>query len=114
MWKKIGVGVILLFLLGIAVFGLTVIRPIYQFGQQLSPATAPADYALQEDSRVSIPEPLPLEVRPFDPLKNVYWGEVHVHTKESFEKDTMGLILTHGHAARLVGGWGGGEGMEKG
>ena len=104
MWKKIGVGVILLFLLGIAVFGLTVIRPIYQFGQQLSPATAPADYALQEDSRVSIPDPRPLEIRPFNALKNAYWGEVHVHTKESFDAAVFGTRATVEDAYRFARG----------
>ena len=71
MLKKILLGFAALVLLAVAVVGWTVVRPIYQLAQEISPSTAPKDYAKQDDSRVQLPTPRELEPRPYDPLKNV-------------------------------------------
>ena len=60
MLKKILLGVAALFVVAVAVFGFTVVRPLYGLVQQISPAGAPDDYAKQDDSRVPIPEMEPL------------------------------------------------------
>jgi hypothetical protein len=75
MLKKILLGFAALFLLAVVVVGWRV-WPIYQLTREISPSTAPEDYAEQDDSRVEIPTPLELEPRAAGPLKNVYWGEL--------------------------------------
>ena len=90
MLKKILLGFAALVVLAVSVVGWTVVRPIYQLGQQITPSTAAEDLAKQDDSRVRVPEPLELESRAFDPLKNVYWGELHVHTVESLDAVLFG------------------------
>ncbi len=79
MLKKILLGFAALLLLALVFVGWRA-WPIYQLAQEISPSTAPEDYAKQDDSRVQLPTPLELTPRPYDPLKNVYWGELHVHT----------------------------------
>ena len=70
MLKKILLGFAALLLLAVTFVGWR-LWPIYQLAQEISPSTAPEDYAKQDDSRVQLPAPRALEPRPFDPLKNV-------------------------------------------
>jgi len=104
MLKKILLGFAALLLLAVAVIGWTVVRPIYQLAREISPSTAPEDYAKQDDSRVQLPTPLELELRAFDPLKNVYWGELHVHTTESMDAVLFGTTATVEDAYRFARG----------
>ena len=104
MVKKILLGFAALFLLAALVFGLVVIRPIYQLGQTITPTTAAEDLAKQDDSRVEVPEMLALEPRPYDALKNVYWGELHVHTVESMDAVLFGTRATPEDAYRFARG----------
>lgn len=104
MLKKILLGLVALVLLAAVVFGWTRLWPIYEMAQLITPATAPEDYAQQDDSRVQLPEPQALEVRPYDPLKNVYWGELHVHTRESMDAVIFGTQATVEDAYRFARG----------
>jgi hypothetical protein len=104
MLKKILLGFAALVFLAAAVMGWTVVRPIYQLAQEIVPSTAPEDYAQQDDSRVQLPTPLELTPRPHDPLKNVYWGELHVHTKESMDAVLFGTTATVEDAYRFARG----------
>jgi len=104
MLKKILLGFAALLFLAVAVVGWTVARPIYGFTQQIVPSTAPEDYAQQDDSRVQLPKPRELESRPFNPQKNVYWGEVHVHTVESMDAVLFGTTATVEDAYRFARG----------
>ncbi len=104
MLKKILLGFLALFSLAAVVVGWTVVRPIYQLAQQILPSTAPEDYAQQDDSRVQLPTPLKLEPRAFDPLKNVFWGELHVHTTESMDAVLFGTTATVEDAYRFARG----------
>ena len=104
MLKKILLGFAAFVVLGVAIVGWTVVRPIYQLGRQISPETAPEDLAKQDDSRVKIPKSLALEPRPYDPLKNVYWGELHVHTTESLDAVLFGTTATPEDAYRFARG----------
>jgi hypothetical protein len=104
MLKKILLGLAALVLLAVGVVGWTVVRPIYGLAQEISPSTAAEDYAKQDDSRVQLPTPRELEPRHFDPLKNVYWGEVHVHTVESLDAVLFGTTATIEDAYRFARG----------
>ncbi len=104
MLKKILLGFAALVVLAVVVFGLVVVRPIYELGQTITPTTAPEDLAQQDDSRVKVPEMLALELRPYDALKNVYWGELHVHTTESMDAVLFGTTATPEDAYRFARG----------
>jgi hypothetical protein len=104
MLKKLLLGCAALLLLAVAVVGWRVVRPIYQMVSAISPSTAPEDYAKQDDSRVQIPTTLELRPRAYDPLKNVYWGEVHVHTVESMDAVLFGTTATVEDAYRFARG----------
>ncbi len=100
MLKKVLLGVAVLVLLAVGWVG----WPIYQLQQSISPGTAPEDYAKQDDSRVQIPTPRALEPRPFNELKNAYWGELHVHTTESLDAVLFGTTATIEDAYRFARG----------
>ena len=85
MIRRVLLGLVAAGLLAASVLAWVVIRPVYKLNQEISPETAAADHALQDDDRVDVPAPLPLEPRPYSALKNVYWGELHVHTRESMD-----------------------------
>ena len=104
MLKKILLGLAALVLLAVAAVGWIVVRPIHELAGEISPSTAAKDYAEQEDNRVQIPTPLELEPRAYDPLKNVYWGELHVHTSESLDAVLFGTTATIGDAYRFARG----------
>ncbi len=104
MLKKLLLGTAAILGLIVLWVGVTRILPFYQFVQAIVPDTAPADYAQQDDTLVSFPSTQPLEVRPRDPLKNVYWGELHVHTQESMDAVVFGTTATIEDAYRFARG----------
>lgn len=104
MLKRILLGLSALVVVVIAGFGWFVVRPIYELGRTITPATAPEDLALQDDGRIEIPETKPLELRAYDRLKNVYWGELHVHTAESLDAVLFGTTATPEDAYRFARG----------
>lgn len=97
----------LLVLLVLAVIGVSWIwfnggSELYALQRATAPATAPADYALQDDSRVAIPAQQPHVPQTYNALKNVYWGDLHVHTVESFDAVLFGTTLTIEDAYRFA------------
>ena len=94
MIKKTLLTLLGLVLLTVAVgwFGLG--KELYERQNASSPATAADDYALQDDSKVQIPEQEAHITQPYNPLKNVYWGDLHVHTVESLDAVLFGTTLT--------------------
>ena len=78
--------------------------PIYRLAQDILPSTAAEDYAAQDDSRVTLPEPQELTLQPYNRLKNVYWGELHVHTTESLDAVLFGTTATIEDAYRFARG----------
>ncbi|MBW2291389.1 MAG: DUF3604 domain-containing protein [Deltaproteobacteria bacterium] len=102
--KKIMLGFVGLLVLGAAVTWFTVGRSFYATSQAVGRDTAPADYALQDDSKVSAPNPEPHVAQSPNPLKNVYWGDTHVHTHESFDATLFGTTLTIEDAYRFAKG----------
>ena len=57
----------------------------YRMYQQTSLQSAPEDLALQDDALVPIPPQEPQVLQPYNSEKNVYWGDLHVHTEASFD-----------------------------
>ena len=57
MLKKILLGFLGLLVLGAGIVWFTFGRDIYQTNQAIGRSTAPADYALQDDSKVGAPDP---------------------------------------------------------
>ncbi len=105
MLKKIGLGVLVLLL---AVFGfvwLNLLVPMQEVADRGGPATAARDYALQDNSRLTLPEPQPAVYPPApNPNMNLYWGELHLHTSESFDATLLGNTLTIEDAYRFAKG----------
>jgi len=69
-----------------------------------SPAAAAKDYQLQDDSLIDIPPLQRSPALPRNPLKNVYWGDTHVHTQESFDANLLGTRTTIEDAYRFAQG----------
>ncbi|MCP4004309.1 MAG: DUF3604 domain-containing protein [bacterium] len=104
MIKKILLGFVVLLVLAATVGWFTIGRNFRNANQAFGRESAPADYALQDDSKVDAPAPEPLVVQPRNPLKNVYWGDTHVHTHESFDATLFGTTLTIEDAYRFARG----------
>ncbi|GAB5451897.1 MAG: DUF3604 domain-containing protein [Halioglobus sp.] len=104
MLKRISIGLMLVVLAGAAFLWFVTLAPMHELTAAASPATALDDYALQDDSRVTLPKPLPLQARAYNPLKNVYWGELHIHTQESFDAKLFGNSLGVEDAYRFARG----------
>jgi Protein of unknown function (DUF3604) len=94
MLKKVLLGLLILLAIGAVWIWFNGGSALYALQRGTSPDTAPQDYALQDDSRVSIPAQQPLVPQPYNSLKNVYWGDLHVHTAESFDAALFGTTLT--------------------
>ena len=77
---------------------------LYRMYQATSPTTAPADYALQDDTLVDIPPFEPKKSTSYNPEKNLYWGDLHVHTEASFDAKLFGTNLTIEDAYRFTRG----------
>ena len=104
MLKKFLVGLTALVLLAATLLWWQIGRPLNEVVQQIVPDTAAADYALQDDSRVPVPPTLELVSQPHNPLKNAYWGELHVHTTESMDAVVFGTTATIEDAYRFARG----------
>jgi len=102
--KKILLGLVVLIVVAFGLGWWTVGRPMLETYRRTAPSTAPEDYAQQDDSRVPVPALRPQELRPYDPLKNVFWGDVHVHTVESFDAALFGTTATIEDAYRFAKG----------
>lgn len=76
----------------------------YRMYQQTSLQSAPEDLALQDDALVPIPPQEPQVLQPYNSEKNVYWGDLHVHTEASFDAKLFGTNLTVEDAYRFSKG----------
>jgi hypothetical protein len=104
MLKRILLAFLLATLIALTVGWFTVGAPAYEAYLSMAPHTAAEDYAKQDDSRVEIPPQQPHEPKPWSALKNVYWGDVHVHTVASFDAVLFGTTLTVEDAYRFAKG----------
>ena len=105
MLRKIGVGIAVLVLTAFAFVWSKFLWPLYQGSDQLGSKTAPRDLALQDDSRLTLPTPQAAIYQPApNPELNLYWGELHLHTAESFDSSLFGNTLTIEDAYRFARG----------
>ena len=104
MLRKFFLGAIGLIAVAATVGWFTFGQSTYKRMQRVGADNLAADYALQDDSRVPKPEPQPRVVQPRNSLKNVYWGDTHVHTHESFDAKLMGTTVTVEDAYRFAKG----------
>ena len=102
--KKVLLGITGLLVLGAVVGWFTVGKGLYGRMQRVGRDTLPADYALQDDSKVRAPQPEPHVVQPKNAKGNVYWGDTHVHTHESFDAKIFGTTVTVEDAYRFARG----------
>lgn len=105
MLKKIAIGIAAIILVAtgyvVVKFGL----PIQAGADKFGPETAARDYALQDDSKLSLPKPQTAiyQAAP-NPDMNLYWGELHLHTSESFDATLFGNTFGVEDAYRFAAG----------
>ncbi len=104
MLKKILLGTSGVLALGVLLGWFTFGRVLYKRMQRVGADNVAADYALQDDAKVRAPQPEAQVVPPPNPQKNVYWGDTHVHTHESFDAKLMGTSITVEDAYRFARG----------
>ena len=104
MFKTLSLGLLALLLLGAAYLWFNGGSELYRLAEATSTATVLDDYALQDDSRVEVPPLVRPQLQAYNPLKNVYWGELHIHTRESFDAALFGTTLTIEDAYRFARG----------
>ena len=69
----------------------TFIGPIQAAAVKFGPENAAIDYALQDNDRISQPVPRDLTaISAPQSGHNLYWGELHIHTSESFDAALFG------------------------
>ncbi|MDB2376564.1 DUF3604 domain-containing protein [Luminiphilus sp.] len=103
MLKKLGLVTLIILLLGI---GLVAVG-YHLILDKVGPNSVPRDVALQDDSKVLAPVFTPVakgEESSSDGEMNLYWGELHLHTAESFDSTMMGNKLGIEDAYRFAKG----------
>lgn len=100
----ITVVLLLVVILAATVLWFTGGQELYAVAAATSAETVADDYALQDDAAVVIPKPRAREPAAANPLKNLYWGELHVHTQESFDAKLFGNNLGLDDAYRFARG----------
>jgi len=105
MIKKIALGLLIVLLAGMAYGYFTFVQPMQAMIDKIGPDTAMRDYALQDDSKVNIPAQKAQEVHTApNPEHNLYWGELHLHTSESFDSILFGNLFGPEDAYRFAKG----------
>ncbi len=105
MLKKIGLGILLLLVAIFALIWIKIVAPFQAAAERFGPEGAARDYALQDDSRIVPPPPRTATI-PTAPNANgnLYWGELHLHTAESFDASLFGTTLGVEDAYRFARG----------
>ena len=105
MLKKIGLGILVLLLAAFGFVWVKFLGPLQASADRNGPETAPRDYALQDNSRLKLPSPQAAvyQAAP-NPNKDLYWGELHLHTSESFDATLFGTTLGIEDAYRFAKG----------
>ena len=113
MLKKITLVVVAVLALGVGFVAVKYFVPLYTVLDKAAPGSAPRDLALQDDSRVEAPfgnaHPALVKGQPSSENMaasetNLYWGELHLHTAESFDASMMGNKLSIEDAYRFAKG----------
>jgi len=107
--KKIGLVVVILVLAAIGYIWVKYVMPFQAAAEKFGPEAAARDYALQDNSKLTLPTPQTAEQTervkavPGSDL-NLYWGELHLHTSESFDASLFGTTLGIEDAYRFARG----------
>lgn len=105
MLKKIGIVVLVLLLAAAGFVWVKILGPLQASADKNGPATVARDYALQDDSKLTLPEPQTAVYQEApNPNMNLYWGELHLHTAESFDASLFGNSLGIEDAYRFAKG----------
>ena len=105
MLKKIVLGVFVLILAAAGLVWVKLIMPLQDSANKNGPDTAARDYALQDNSKLTPPTPQPdLNQAVPNSDMNLYWGELHLHTSESFDATLFGNALGVEDAYRFAKG----------
>ena len=117
MFKKIGLGVVVLLLVASGFVWVKFLLPLQASADKNGPETAARDYALQDNSKLTLPAPQVAVYQAAPNLDmNLYWGELHVHTSESFDAILFGNSIGIEDAYRFARGeplsTAGGEAMQ--
>ena len=117
MLKKIAVVITILLLASLGFITAKVVLPLQASAEKNGPTTAARDYALQDNNRLTLPRAKSHAHQPSpNPNKNLYWGELHIHTRESFDATLFGNTLSIEDAYRFAMGetlkTAGGEAMQ--
>ena len=103
--KKIGFGIVALLLITIGFVWVKYVIPLQSAADRFGPDSVARDYALQDDGRVTAPTAAPAAYAELhDPDMRRYWGELHVHTAESFDALLFGTTLGIEDAYRFAKG----------
>lgn len=105
MVKKIVIGIVVVLLIFIGFFWVKILIPLQASADKNGPDTAAREYALQDNSKLDLPAPQ-TAVYPMapNPNMNLYWGELHIHTSESFDATLFGNSLGIEDAYRFAKG----------
>lgn len=105
MFKKIAIGVLVLLFVAFGFLWVKVLGPLQATAERSGPGTAARDYALQDDSKLNLPAPQAAVYQQApNPDMNLYWGELHLHTAESFDASLFGNRLGVEDAYRFAKG----------
>ena len=113
MFKKIALAMLVVLALGIGFIAVKFVIPMVTVLDKAGPGSAPRDLALQDDSKVAAPYAnADAELPPGQSIADVmatgeaslYWGELHLHTSESFDARMMGNKLSIEDAYRFAKG----------
>ena len=105
MLKKIAVVITIVLLASLGFITAKVVLPLQASAEKNGPTTAARDYALQDNNRLNLPraQSHAYQSAP-NPNKNLYWGELHIHTRESFDATLFGNALSVEDAYRFARG----------
>lgn len=105
MLKKISLGVVVLLLAAVGFVWVKFLMPLQTSADRNGPDTAARDYALQDNSTLTLPAPQAAKYQAApNPKMNLYWGELHLHTAESFDATLFGNTLGIEDAYRFAKG----------
>ena len=90
MLKKIALTLLVLLLLAAGYVAVTFVIPVQNAAAQFGIEATTKDFKIQDNSRVNIPEPQTSRTQSKLNNKQLYWGELHLHTKESFDSSLFG------------------------
>jgi len=105
MFKKIVWSIAILLLVAVGYALIKFVLPLQASADKNGPDTAARDYALQDNSKLTLPVPQAAiyQAAP-NPNMNLYWGELHLHTAESFDATLFGNSLGIEDAYRFAKG----------